>query len=274
MRGLDLKDVGLKDNIYIVKATDGRNTFVKLGFSNSIKKRLVTYLQCNPFTEIVGTWLIEDGKTFEYMVHKNLESVAFNEWYGEDALPTLLNWIENGVPKNLTDKVIASKITNIPDIPEYLSDFPAKLWKRAFRGTGSFTELARLYYQYVMEGRDEAAKYVGNLEPILEDAQKTLGIESIRGLSFQKSKIRKALITAKSDRSASWKVAKYLNLQEGLWYSSEDILKKLQSACKANGTNVPKSSTKISEYYISESKTRRINGIPTRGFIIVGSKFK
>ena len=55
MRGLDLKDVGLKDNIYIVKATDGRNTFVKLGFSNSIKKRLVTYLQCNPFTEIVGT---------------------------------------------------------------------------------------------------------------------------------------------------------------------------------------------------------------------------
>ena len=274
MKGISLKEVNETHNIYLIRATDGLNTLVKLGYSNSIKKRITTYLQCNPFTEIVGTWKIDNAKEFEYMVHKNLESVAFNEWYGEDAIPTLLEWVSNGIPKTITDKIAASSLKNLPEIPEYLFDFPPKLWKKAFRGTGSFADLARLYYQYVVDGRDEAAKYVANLEPILEEAQKVLGVERIKNLFYRKSDIRKALITAKSDRSSAWKVAKYLNLQEGLWYSSEELLPKLQKACEANGCSSPKFATKVSEYYMVAPKNRRVNGKLLSGFIIVGSKFK
>ena len=274
MKGISLKEVNEAHNIYLIRATDGLNTLVKLGYSNSIKKRITTYLQCNPFTEIVGTWKIDNAKEFEYMVHKNLESVAFNEWYGEDAIPTLLEWVSNGIPKTITDKIVASSLKNLPEIPEYLFDFPPKLWKKAFRGTGSFADLARLYYQYVVDGRDEAAKYVANLEPLILEAHKVIGVQKIRSLTYNKTKIRQALISSNNNRSSAWKVAKYLNLQEGLWYSTDELLKKMEIACEANGCSIPKSASKISDYYLVGSKRKRHNGKLLSGFIIVGSKFK
>ena len=108
----------------------------------------------------------------------------------------------------------------------------------------------------------------------MEEAQKVLGVERIKNLFYRKSDIRKALVTAKSDRSSSWKVAKYLNLQEGLWYSSEDLLPKLQKACEANGSTPPQYATKASDYYMVAPKNKRVNGKLLSGFIIVGSKFK
>ena len=137
-----------------------------------------------------------------------------------------------------------------------------------------FQSLAKLYYESFVAGDMEQCKYVANLEPILEEAQKVLGVERIKNLFYRKSDIRKALVTAKSDRSSSWKVAKYLNLQEGLWYSSEDLLPKLQKACEANGSTPPKYATKVSDYYMVAPKNKRVNGKLLSGFIIVGSKFK
>ena len=274
MKGINIKDVNENDNIYLIRATDGVSSLIKLGFSNSIKKRLTTYLQCNPFTEIVGTWNIPNAKEFEYMVHKNLESVAFNEWYGEDAIPTLMKWIANGVPKGLVDKVIASSSKDIPEIPEYLFDFPPKLWKSAFRGKGSFADLAKVYCQYVEEGRVQAIDFVADLEPLILEAHKVIGIQKIRNLTYNKTKIRQAIISSNNNRSSAWKVAKYLNLQEGLWYSTDELLKKMEIACEANGCSAPKSASKISDYYLVGSKRKRHNGKLLSGFIIVGSKFK
>ena len=109
---------------------------------------------------------------------------------------------------------------------------------------------------------------------MLSEAHKTIGIQKIRNTGYHKTKIRQAMITATNNRSSSWKVAKYLNLQEGLWYSTDDILSKMQEACEANDCSVPKSASKISDYYLVGSKRKRYNGKLLSGFIIVGSKFK
>jgi len=86
-----------KDNLYLLRSfcEDGK-TIIKFGFSKTIEKRILQYKAHNPNIEIIGTYYHEDGILFERKVHSLIKSELGREWYSEDKLPILLNYIENG----------------------------------------------------------------------------------------------------------------------------------------------------------------------------------
>lgn len=87
-----------EDNLYIIRSFCGNGeSIIKFGFSNTIKKRIAQYKAHNPNIEIVGTYYHKDGILFERKVHSLIKSELGREWYSEDKLPILLNYIENKI---------------------------------------------------------------------------------------------------------------------------------------------------------------------------------
>jgi hypothetical protein len=86
-----------KHNLYLLRSfcKDGK-TIIKFGFSNTIEKRILQYKAHNPNIEIIGTYYHQDGILFERKVHSLIKSELGREWYSEDKLSILLNYIENG----------------------------------------------------------------------------------------------------------------------------------------------------------------------------------
>lgn len=91
------------DNLYILK-TYGANGSVlyKFGYSSNMDKRMEAYKKSNPFIELVGTYYNEGGIEFERLVHSRIQADFGNEWYSVDKLETILDYIHNGVPENVS----------------------------------------------------------------------------------------------------------------------------------------------------------------------------
>lgn len=91
------------DNLYILK-TYGANGSVlyKFGYSSNMDKRMEDYKHLNPFIELVGTYYNEGGIEFERLVHSHIQADFGNEWYSVDKLETILDYIHNGVPENVS----------------------------------------------------------------------------------------------------------------------------------------------------------------------------
>lgn len=83
-----------KDNIYILKTSskDGCE-LLKLGYSSNLKKRMISYLSHNPFTEILFTFYREDGLEFEKWFHHNNLSDCKNEWYTIEKLEFIIQTV-------------------------------------------------------------------------------------------------------------------------------------------------------------------------------------
>jgi hypothetical protein len=85
----------MEDNIYILR-TFGRNVnFIKVGFSDSMKKRLKAYYGHNPLVEVIMTTYKENGLACEKALHSKFRSVVMNEWYNEELLREIIMFIEN-----------------------------------------------------------------------------------------------------------------------------------------------------------------------------------
>lgn len=93
-----IKKIPSKHNIYLLKSYGDNKEILKLGFSSSIRARLRHYLEYNPLIEIIGTWFIKDGLTWEQSFHKNNKSIIGREWYDisikEDILKRLKQELE------------------------------------------------------------------------------------------------------------------------------------------------------------------------------------
>ena len=84
------------NNIYIIKIY-GRNniSYIKIGYSSNIIKRLTTYYYHNPLIEIIDCCFLEDGKSWELEFHKNNKSSLLNEWYDSDYLENILTLLKS-----------------------------------------------------------------------------------------------------------------------------------------------------------------------------------
>lgn len=86
-----IKDIPEKHNIYIIKCYGSNMNLVKVGYSNNIKSRLITYYYHNPLLEIVFTTHIENAIEFEKEFHRTNTSYIMNEWYEEDKLLEIMD---------------------------------------------------------------------------------------------------------------------------------------------------------------------------------------
>ena len=93
---IKLKDnINENHNLYIVRVYNKETSLIKFGYSSTILNRLVSYYNANPLTELVGTYYREDALDFELYVHKMIQSAKRREWYDEDKLEEILNYINN-----------------------------------------------------------------------------------------------------------------------------------------------------------------------------------
>jgi hypothetical protein len=101
---MNLVDIDDSHNLYLIRVYGVNTSFVKLGYSSSIKSRLNQYYSHNPLFELIGTYYRKDAKSFESKLHKNVESIVMREWYQEKHLITILYLIENGIPNRIKKK--------------------------------------------------------------------------------------------------------------------------------------------------------------------------
>ena len=86
----------IEDNIYVIRVFDRQGkSYIKVGYSEKIKDRLYTYYIHNPFIEVVMTLYYPDAKNLEISLHKTFKSIILNEWYKEENLQDILEYIKN-----------------------------------------------------------------------------------------------------------------------------------------------------------------------------------
>jgi hypothetical protein len=73
-------------NIYIVKAETKTKALIKIGYSENIDNRLISYYHHNPLTKLIGSFYVKEGLLFEKEFHNSNISVIMNEWYEEEYL--------------------------------------------------------------------------------------------------------------------------------------------------------------------------------------------
>lgn len=100
-RGLLDNDITSGHNIYVVSATNGVDTSYKIGYSDNISKRLLSYIQANPYTKVEATYHINNGKDFESNLHERFKAEYGFEWYSEDTYQNIKSILQN--PNKLYD---------------------------------------------------------------------------------------------------------------------------------------------------------------------------
>lgn len=81
------------NNLYLLRVYGKDTSLIKFGYSSTIQNRLEAYSTTNPLVEIIGTYHREDGREFELNLHKFIPSEIGREWYKEDQLELLIEYI-------------------------------------------------------------------------------------------------------------------------------------------------------------------------------------
>ena len=86
----------MEDNIYIIRVF-GRNgeAYIKVGYSSNIKSRLQHYYSHNPLVEVVLTVYNSNAMQLERDLHRNFDSIIMNEWYKDEQLLEIINYISS-----------------------------------------------------------------------------------------------------------------------------------------------------------------------------------
>lgn len=65
--------------IYIIKCTNGTNTYIKLGYTTNLKKRITQYEDHNPFVELLYAFDFKNNLYFEKYFHLTHKAVYRRE---------------------------------------------------------------------------------------------------------------------------------------------------------------------------------------------------
>jgi hypothetical protein len=124
---MKIKDIDEAHNLYIIKVYNKKSNLIKLGYSSKIKERLLLYYHHNPLVEIINTFYREDAKEFELRLHRTIKSVIMNEWYEEETLHKIIEYIKNGIPQE-TPKIINNHKINEKSVDEETLKLYNKIW--------------------------------------------------------------------------------------------------------------------------------------------------
>lgn len=204
-------------------------------------KRLEFYKNHNPFIELVGTYYNEGGIEFERLVHSSIQADFGNEWYTEDKLGAILDYIHNGVPESY------------------------------IKVSREFIGRLKEYCEYAESGADTSNIDDDCIEELMH-YYNTLGYDKCKALNFQKSKLDKYI----SESIATDEMFKniYFKLSNG-FISCAD-LKALMTVGYANiGIKKAAKATDILDcnFINAVAKSIRIDGVKTKGFELSNIKF-
>ena len=245
----------MEDNIYMLRVYGKNESLIKVGYSSKIENRIEMYKAHNPLCEVVKTFYIEEGEIFEKKFHSLYPSELKNEWYKEELLDEILDFIEN-----------QSKMNNVGE------DFIKESTFKNFKGYC-------LAVKDIMENNKESEldKYIIDKAFIkysfLKRAIEILGFDGIMLTNYNTAKIKDKLLR-RSDIGLEAKIIKALDDRfkpvNGDFYKSvelKEIFRKIYTLLE-----IPKTAkgTDIETYYDTKETTQRVEGKPVKGYIILG----
>ena len=92
-------------NIYIIKTETKTQSLIKIGYSDNLDNRLLSYYHHNPLTQLIGSFYVKEGMLFEKEFHNSNISVIMNEWYEEEYLDKFKLYFANHNPFYYEDGV-------------------------------------------------------------------------------------------------------------------------------------------------------------------------
>lgn len=139
----------------------------------------------------------------------------------------------------------------------------------------SFSELCKEYIEFKEKCKFDITGKIKSLEefePLLRKAYDKLGTHKMKALKFRKSLIDREILLKDQISSKEVKIVEMLKLRNGEWISAEELKKKLQEIYDMLGLNKKAKSTDVNLYFSCKDKTRRVEGVPTRGIQIIKPK--
>jgi len=133
----------------------------------------------------------------------------------------------------------------------------------------SFREQCEKYYAL----KNGKTLFKPDFPRIVIEAVNKLGVEKLEELNYHKGDVSKTLI-GMLDTSDEIKVAKMMRLRRLEFYSSEYLKGKFQEIYDRVGIDAIAKGTDIKKYYEVKPTTKRIDGVKTRGFIIMLPKIR
>lgn len=128
----------------------------------------------------------------------------------------------------------------------------------------SFKEQCQQYNEMLVRG----ITYTPNYPSIVLEAVTKLGMQRLEDINFHRGDASKALI-GMLDASDEVKIMKMLNLRKLEFYSSASLKNKFEDIYASLNINATAKATDIKRFYEVKSSSKRIDGVKTRGFIII-----
>lgn len=138
----------------------------------------------------------------------------------------------------------------------------------------AFIRYAELNSNKFQLGIDSELEYLVNAQPLIVDAYNKLGTDRVRKLRYIKKDIEKALCATEDNKNLDTKIAKilYSSLQLG-FNSSASIKSSIKEAYELVGLTDKAKATDIIKWFNADEKTLRVDGKPTKGYILNSKKY-
>ena len=138
----------------------------------------------------------------------------------------------------------------------------------------AFIRYAELNSNKFQLGIDSELEYLVNAQPLIVDAYNKLGSDRVRKLRYIKKDIEKALCATEDNKNLDTKIAKilYSSLQLG-FNSSASIKSSIKEAYELVGLTDKAKATDIIKWFNVDEKTLRVDGKPTKGYILNSKKY-
>ena len=109
---------------------------------------------------------------------------------------------------------------------------------------------------------------------LIEEAYEKLGADRMKALKYRKSAINEALLIQNNIKSVSHKIVKILQLQNGKWFTKEEIKSKIQEVYDKLNLLKKAKSTDLQNWFDIEPCNKRVNKKLINGIKIISCKIK
>lgn len=228
--------------IYIFRSYTKDISLLKFGYTSDIWLRLSQYRTANPGIEIVYIAQLSNAFELEQIFHKQHSSVHGNEWYSEDKLVAMMDYLNSIThTKYNYEPKVTIKLTLKDVVEEYQ------------KGDSDYVAWAIEKYDF------------------LEDAIQYLGYDKIKEYDYSQTRIKRALL-AFSDRSKEVTIKSLLEeygLTTGVSTPNERLKVIFSEIYTKLGINKTPKAIDLEYYFNVKPHTKIINKIRYNGLIIL-----
>ncbi len=221
--------------LYIFRSYTKEGTLLKFGYTSDIWARLSQYKSANPGIEIVYIAQLENALELEQAFHKENPSAWGNEWYAEDNLETIMDYLNNIPHIDYTDETRPGNKTDKITFKDVVIECK--------KGNAEYLALAFDRYDY------------------LEEAIAKIGYKGIEDSKYSVSGVKRKIIRLSTNDDKE-RIYQYI-LDNSLIYENNfyeaNILKKLFTKIyKDLDIQLTPKAVDIQNYYHTKDHTKKI----------------